>query len=652
MVEKKILRMRQGNEADFNAGNLLPGEFAVSLDKQKVRIGFGAGKTKELASIDDVNDKIAEFKNTVDGEIAEAVAEVEEAGQRVLATIPTDYTETAQNADTAIRTKASAIACTAEGESIAVSDSSGDYMRGLRIFGRTEQASTTGKNKLNLELLKIVSNVTLVNGVVTQIKADTSPAPEFKIQGYRNGAFVKVLVFTDLGGVGLKKYSFANTNEYDRFTIGVNGTVIDTTVSYSTENLPEGDYILTCEFTNVTQGAISWKDMMIRPANITDATFEPYTGGAPSPSMNYPQELVNVGASGEIGADVLGKNLIKLTATNQTLNGVKFTVNEDGSITVNGTAIDDTHYQIGYVSYRIGKTYRINGCPKGGNQSTGYSIYSAISGTYVYDIGGGTRLKATVDTAASSVRILVCKGATVSNLTFYPMVRFADIADDSYEPPYIQTLTHSIPGGLAGIKVTDASLATYATYTNADGQAYIADYIDETVKEYMQMVVKVVFDGSDDENWYVLDSGRYAYLNIGTFGSVMNGMIMCDKFTRALINSNNTNEGIDIANSVTGVARILLRPSCNELPFANQAEVKAWLQANPITVQYALAEPIRHPLTAAEIAAFKQLKTNYPHTTLLNDAGAWMEVEYNADTKTWILNQIAQLQSAIINSLA
>ena len=46
--------------------------------------------------------------------------------------------------------------------------------------------------------------------------------------------------------------------------------------------------------------------------------------------------------------------------------------------------------------------------------------------------------------------------------------------------------------------------------------------------------------------------------------------------------------------------------------------------------------PIETPLTDDEIEAYKTIKTNYPNTTILNDAAAMMKVKYNADTKLYI----------------
>ena len=51
---------------------------------------------------------------------------------------------------------------------------------------------------------------------------------------------------------------------------------------------------------------------------------------------------------------------------------------------------------------------------------------------------------------------------------------------------------------------------------------------------------------------------------------------------------------------------------------------------------YVLAEPIITDLTDEEIAQYNALVMNYPNTTIVNDAGAYMEVEYVADPVLYI----------------
>ena len=68
------------------------------------------------------------------------------------------------------------------------------------------------------------------------------------------------------------------------------------------------------------------------------------------------------------------------------------------------------------------------------------------------------------------------------------------------------------------------------------------------------------------------------------------------------------------------------------------------------TLLYALEQPIETALSGEEIAAFRALHTNYPNTTVLNDAGAGLQLSYVADTKCYIDQRIGALQSAIIST--
>jgi hypothetical protein len=56
-----------------------------------------------------------------------------------------------------------------------------------------------------------------------------------------------------------------------------------------------------------------------------------------------------------------------------------------------------------------------------------------------------------------------------------------------------------------------------------------------------------------------------------------------------------------------------------------------------------MADPIEIPLSETEIAAYRALHTYKPNTTIVNDSGAHMKVEYAADTKLYIDNKLAAL---------
>lgn len=81
-----------------------------------------------------------------------------------------------------------------------------------------------------------------------------------------------------------------------------------------------------------------------------------------------------------------------------------------------------------------------------------------------------------------------------------------------------------------------------------------------------------------------------------------------------------------------------------------KARLAEWAENGvPLYVISERTTPIETPLTAEQIEAFKDLRSYYPNTTITNDSGAHMEVEYVADTKLYIDGKFAELSAAILN---
>lgn len=129
-----------------------------------------------------------------------------------------------------------------------------------------------------------------------------------------------------------------------------------------------------------------------------------------------------------------GKNLLKNTLTSRTLNGITYTVNEDGSVHVNGTVTtaNDSLVTIGYAVFKANETYILSGGAEGGTYNT-YALYTTYgSGQFAYDWGGSVKFTPTED-VYKTINIFVRPNTTINNLTFYPMIRKAD-TDGTYEP--------------------------------------------------------------------------------------------------------------------------------------------------------------------------------------------------------------------------
>jgi len=148
--------------------------------------------------------------------------------------------------------------------------------------------------------------------------------------------------------------------------------------------------------------------------------------------------------------NVLGaKNLLPNNATNQTVNGVTFTVNDDGSITANGTASANTGFTIALDIDARGMI--LSGCPDGGSRST-YSLqYTNYVDESFADEGNGITIPLSTNTGLWRVAIWITAQSVVNNLVFKPMLRPASIQDDTYVPysmtnremtPYVQAISN------------------------------------------------------------------------------------------------------------------------------------------------------------------------------------------------------------------
>ena len=132
------------------------------------------------------------------------------------------------------------------------------------------------------------------------------------------------------------------------------------------------------------------------------------------------------------------KNLLKVTSTTQTINGVTFTVNADQTVSLSGTATATATFVIvdNATSNAIPDgSYILTGCPSGGGNNT-YDLrwYLFSSGKSAYDQGSGASVNKTGNTTSSNIAILIRSGVNTDGLVFRPMLRDSEITDSTYVP--------------------------------------------------------------------------------------------------------------------------------------------------------------------------------------------------------------------------
>lgn len=133
--------------------------------------------------------------------------------------------------------------------------------------------------------------------------------------------------------------------------------------------------------------------------------------------------------------DKLGaKNLLPNNAVSQTINGVTFTVNTDGSVTANGTATGSINLEIGNITPSlVGTSLKMS------DESTSTGVYMFIS----YILNGSTQYITdktfTIPNNSIDIKVYIHVNSNYSgNVTVYPMIRLASITDDTYQP-YAET---------------------------------------------------------------------------------------------------------------------------------------------------------------------------------------------------------------------
>lgn len=190
-----------------------------------------------------------------------------------------------------------------------------------------------------------------------------------------------------------------------------------------------------------------------------------------------------------------GKNLIPYpyTDTTKTLNGITFTVNSDGSVTVSGTATAQAYFKL-QQSFSLKKgQYFFSGCPKGGTGTT-YSLYLSTSDYVFYksDIGNGISINAEDDKIVSIV-INIAKDTTVENLVFKPQLELGSTAT-AYEPYTAAEYTPAADGTVSGVK---SLYPTTTLMTDTEGAIIDAKYNRDINKAFAEMQQAILSIGGN-----------------------------------------------------------------------------------------------------------------------------------------------------------
>lgn len=471
-------------------------------------------------------------------------------------------------------------------------------LESLTLYGKSTQVSTTGAQLLPFEVgekregLEVFKDGIAISGArKNDIYAvgRSGMGNESSYDDFPLLASGEYYIYSDSASVNLFVVAFRN---------GINITLGGSMKGVATKiKVMDGDKFRI--FLRLEEDFNGKVKAMISKTQPTASNYEPYTGGKPSPSQEYPQEIESVGQDGEIEVKTLGANLFDAsTALKTQIDAGLLHINDSGEVVLNGTF--GTNNRNFYITLKPG-VYCL----------TGGAIWHIIaSKDSVFD-----RIL-TID-EETTYHCYISNG-TYNEVVSNPMINAGSTAlpYEPYKPA--QTLIIPTPNGLSGIPVSSGG-----NYTDADGQQWVCDEVDFKKGVYVQRVAtetpkakwKNFEETADVPNRYCISG---ALVNRYRDGS-----------TKCLISHGiYANWGIApgwALNSTT----FYYHPKEDVTKEEAKEQILGFINsANPLTFLGQLETPIEKPLTTEQLATYKALRTYSPTTTVANDAEAGMSVGY------------------------
>ena len=504
----------------------------------------------------------------------------------------------------------------------------------LTLHGKSTQGSTTGANILKdnyLSLCKGRIDLFSANGLFT-VNANYEKACEFNLYFSAGSIFpdgikdeeTYYFVFRPIGFTPKYSYQLSLKNEKsESFVTSFNGNVTSVSGADLKKNVRIQLYFFSV---SVSEPVVSGSRFQMIFSKKPDCIYEPYTGGNPSPSPSYPQEIENAGMDGEIGVTVTGANLLPFEV-GQKGNGFEVfadgvQVDVDRKTDIYAVGQNNSNVESGYDEFALmtaGKYYIYSGTQdvylyvvvwrKGKNVVLGYSVGTNAAQIEIMD---GDKFRIFLRTAAAF------KGKVKAMITRTPMNA------TSYEPyKPAQTLIIPTPNGLPGVPTIDNG-----NYTDASGQQWLCDEVDLKRGVYVQNVAFAEFgkgitsltknSGVSSKNIVSAYFFSIPRKRAKTRHTIMSNCL------RFVANVSSGNPAYVISNESQTEAMYVSIPA--EL-YENDDQMLNLLAEKKVKILYA-TYPTERPLSTEELEKYRSLRTYSPTTTVINDAGAGMSVGY------------------------
>lgn len=514
---------------------------------------------------------------------------IDEEGIEEMVKEAVDQAMTEDNADVALATANQAIERLDKlepqvkvGNSLTLINSAIAPLRNLKLFGKTTQFTSSGRQLLDISKVAGASG----NDFVTEIIED-----QFRVQTSGNYTNTQA-AFVFEGGLILDSGTYTLSVDKElpfSFRLGYSQDVwlIKGEKSVSFEITTPTDLKNISIVFNPSDGAYEVKFKVMLNSGSEVLPWENFSDGKISPSPEHPEKFNSAGSNGEINVSLFGENL----AMYDQIDG-ESEIDENGFIVVTNNSGDTR-----YVNVPIADPYgdfaitieAQNAFVYVQKYADDYSTQIDATKPAIVGANGYLRIRwGTANGSTSKVKIMASKGTLVK--AFAPYSR--------------QVLKVETPNGLPGVPVDEGG-----NYTDENGQHWVCDEIDFARGVRIQRIGEIHISGTNSS---LINNTKRFYVpnSVGMIGE-NNAISLCNVTS---VYAWDQADYVHYYIEDNGIAVFV--------PADYDAVSK------PIHIIGAIKKPIETPLSEEQLVAYAALHTNSPQTFVFDDSIADMELVF------------------------
>lgn len=515
------------------------------------------------------------------------------------------------------------------GSRVCVTDAFEAPLEGLVLYGKSTQVTTTGAQLLDKDAL--------TNGII-----DPSSGVIFSNDNWLVSDFILANELSNYCTSQEKNVYFQLRVGY--YDASKNKITVDEkkgTTTFFTFSTPEATKYMRIGYSTKVSGNPVDRGNIMLNAGDTALPWEPYTGGKPSPSPEYPQEIVSAGINGIIDMMIKGKNLIPndYSGKESSFDKNNFQWNFNAMPDRPNTRIIDPN-KIKYYLEPGTYTCTLFDCE---NVKT-ITVSDAHQEEWVSISSVAPNKKKRAFTISKRTQIGIFLIPEDTSRSGYCKLQL-ELGNQSteYEPYRTpQTLSIETPNGLPGIPVSSGG-----NYTDDNGQQWICDEIDFKRGVYVQRINELALEqlSFSYEKTPVNHNDTFIAVIDEQLSGTETGHAMCQYAYF---------DGVSYELAMQEDCRCYVWRNNVTIQFRDSVGVNTleafaeWLISHPkASISYVLATPIETPLSETDIAAYRAL-TTYGPATILETDGAGMKLDYQQDVNI-VIKQLTDAIASITN---